>query len=221
MSESPFAFQDEQSVDLTADEPAGDSKRNLVAVVALAVVALGAGAWFLLGGGGEEPTEEVAFAPVKRAPRVEAPVAPPAPALPEASTTQLGTNPFKALIVKPVDNPAPAAAPTPAAAPAMPVIIVSTGAAGAPITVATQPAPAPAPVPVISTVKFTAVSGSKPVGTFVLDGKTYPAAKGENFGGKVRVMDLRKNLDGAWLAVLQVGDGSPFEIYENQELVIP
>ncbi len=242
MSESPFAFQDEPPVAVT-EESADGSKRNLVTLVALAVVAGGAGAFFLLGGS-DDPTEEVAFAPATRAPRVVAPVAPPAPLLPEESETQLGENPFKALVTKPVA--AAPAAPAPVAAPvappvAAPVIVVTTGTTeggAATTTIATSPAPkapapapkapapapkapAPAPAPVVSTVTFTAVSGSEPVGTFLLDGKSYTAAKGETFGGKVKVMDLRKNLDGAWLAVLQVGDGTPFDIYENQQVVIP
>lgn len=230
MSDSPFSFQDEETSAISPlDSDEGSSRRTLVVLGALGAVVLAAAAYFLLGG--EEPAdEEVAFPTGTRAPQVQAPVPPGEPVtVPEAADPERsGVNPFKVLILEPVAAPAappPSAAPTPAA---LPVIVVTndTGPTGTTTTVATSPAPktpapAPAPSPVVSTVSFTGVTGSAPVGTFHLDDTSYTAAKGEDFGGKVRVVDLRKNLEDAWVAVLQVGDGTPFDVYEDQQVVIP
>ncbi|MGI8535765.1 MAG: hypothetical protein ACR2K2_04545 [Mycobacteriales bacterium] len=65
-----------------------------------------------------------------------------------------------------------------------------------------------------------ATEGSPPVGTFLLDGKEYQGAKGTVFDGKLIVVDLLQDADGDWYAILQVGDGSPFEVHKNQEVVV-
>ena len=63
MSEfNPFAASDEVSEyvpeEVVSEESASGSKRNVVALGALAAVAVGAGAFFFLGGGGDEALEE-------------------------------------------------------------------------------------------------------------------------------------------------------------------
>ncbi len=268
MTEPPFTFDAaEQQGASTADEPEKDRRRTVVALGALGAVVLAAGAFLLLGSGGEE-SAELAFTPVKPAARAEAPATPgeQAATLPAASDVKLGHNPFEVLYAEPAAAEAQesasapqAAALAPAAAP-VPVIVVANAAPVGPVAVApvapapaavspvrpaptapaaapattkpapaaapatTKPAPAPAPVPVRSTVKLTSVSaaeGSPPVGTFVLDGKEHQGAKGAVFDGKLLVVDLLQNTDGDWYANLQVGDGSPFEVHKNQEVVVP
>ncbi len=252
MTEPPFTFDAaEQPGASTADEPETDRRRTVVALGALGAVVLAAGAFLLLGTGGEE-SAELAFTPVKPAARAEAPATPgeQAATLPAASDVKLGHNPFEVLYAEPAAAEAQesasapqAAALAPAAAP-VPVIVVASAAPVGPVAVApapapvrpapsaaapaasapTKPAPAPASVPVRSTVKLTSVSateGSPPVGTFVLDGKEQVGAKGAVFDGKLLVVDLLQNTDGIWYAMLQVGDGSPFEVHKNQEVVVP
>jgi hypothetical protein len=226
MSDSPFAFQDEEASEIgPADSQEGGSRRNVIMAGALAAVVLAAGAFFLLGGD-DTSEEDFAIAPKPRVPQAQGPAPAPAPAadavtLPEEGDPErTGHNPFKALILEPVAAPAAPAPSAPPPAPAtMPIIVVTsdTGPSGTTTTVAASPAPAPA----VSTVTFTAVSGSTPTGTFVLDGTSHTAAKGEVFGKKVEVVDLRKNAEGTWVALLRVGDGTPFDIYEDQEVVIP
>lgn len=247
MTEPPFTFDSAEQPDaLTADEPEKNNRRTVVALGALGAVVLAAGAFLFLGSGGEE-SAELALTPVKPSPRVEEPATADeqAATLPAASDVKLGHNPFEVLYAEPAaaaeeTAPAPqAAALVPASAP-VPVIVVANAAPVAPAPAAvspvrpaptapaatpatTKPAPAPAPVPVRSTVKLTNVStaeGSPPVGTFVLDGKEQQGAKGAVFDGKLIVVDLLQNTDGAWYAILQVGDGSPFEVHKNQEVVV-
>lgn len=245
MTQPPFTTDTAEQPDaLTADEPDKDRKRNVVALGALGAMVLAAGAFLLLGSGGEESTE-LAFAPVEPAPHTEGPVTPgeQATTLPAASDVKLGHNPFEVLYAEPAaaaegTASAPkAAAPAPAPTP-IPVIVVANAAPvepapaavspvrpapSAPAPATAKPAPAPAPVPARSTVKLTSVSaaeGSPPVGTFVLDGKEQQGAKGAVFDGKLLVVDLLQNTDGDWYANLQLGDGSPFEVHKNQEVVV-
>jgi outer membrane biosynthesis protein TonB len=153
--------------------------------------------------------------PAAVAPAPKAPPAPPPPAPPQ-------------IIV--VNNPPPPPAPAPVAprpvapAPAPPA---PAPAAPAPAPVAPAPAapapPAPAPAPVQSTVRLVSVTvseGSPPCGKFLFDNKEYEGAKGAIIDGKLLVVDLVQNDDGGWYAVLQVGDGSPFEVHKNQEVIV-
>ena len=241
MTDSPFAFQDEDGPGPVeqVDEESGGKRRTLIGVGALLALALAGGAFLLVGG--DEPTEEVAFTPSKRPPRVQAPavpVAPDAAVTPVGDAASIGTNPFKALYVEPVAGPAPAAPvakpPAPPAAPPVVLVTTSQNAAGTTTTkVATSPAPvapvpaapapAPKPVPVTRTVtlKSVATDSGANVGTFVLNGETFMGAKGAVLGGKALVKELVKNTDGVWVATLQVGDGTPFDAYLGQEVVIP
>jgi hypothetical protein len=216
------------------DEPAGNRK-PLVMVGALAVVALGAGAFLFLGGSADE--EE--FVPVARAPRAPAAAAAAPPAatakLPVASKVTLGRNPFRALYVQPAGGDAPAAvksgvtaiaAPAASApAPVAPVVGAPAASSGGSTFVppATQPAPAPAQ-PAQSTVALKAVTagknGANPTGTFVYDGTEVVGAPGDVMSGKLLVISLQQDATGAWFANLQLGDGSPFEVHERQTVVV-
>jgi hypothetical protein len=69
------------------EQPATDSRRTVVAVGALAVVALGAGAFFLLGGSdGEEPATAPAVSAAAPAAPVVEEVVPVAVTLPSPTT---------------------------------------------------------------------------------------------------------------------------------------
>ena len=223
MSDSPFPFSGAEDVAMTGDtggEEEKESRRNLVMLGALAAVSLAAGAFFFLGGSGDEATEE-AFVPTKRAPRVEAPAAPPeqAAALPAAAEVQLGRNPFRALYVQPPAAPPAAPKPPPPPPPPPP--------APAPIVVVNNvppppAAPAPAPAPAQRTVQLTNVTvpaGAAPVATFLLNGKELKGSKGMLLDGKLLVLDLKQDGRG-WFAILQFGESSAFEVSKGQEVVI-
>lgn len=218
MSDSPFPFSASGDAPLAADSgDAQDSRRNLVMLGALGAVSLAAGAFFFLGGSGEETTEE-AFVPTKRAPRVEAPAVPPeqAAALPAAAQVQLGRNPFRALYVQPAAAPPPAPKPPPPPPPPPP--------APAPIVVVNNvpPPAAPAPAPAQRTVQLTTVTvppGAAPVATFLLNGKELKGSKGMLLDGKLLVLDLKQDGRG-WFAILQFGESSAFEVSKGQEVVI-
>ncbi len=143
MSEfNPFSAAEEapEYVPEESEDSAG-SRKNVLALGAVAAVALGAGAFLFLGGGGDEQFEE--FVPAARAPRAAAPAdsAAPAVALPVASKVTLGRNPFRALYVQPA-----AAAAEPAAPASTDTAPTTTTTATTPIVIVAQPAPAqPAP----------------------------------------------------------------------------
>ena len=220
MTESAFPFEPVEQAPAFTDEPEGRSRSTLVGLGALGVVLLTAGAVFFLGGG--DGAQDAAFTPVQRAPQVQVPAAAleQATTLPTASNVTLGRNPFLALYVEPVAAPVEAS-PTPVASPAptaAPIIVINN-----PPAATTSPAPAAEPVPVRSTVKLTSVDATdpgRPVGSFVLDGKEYQGAKDAVLAGKLLVLDLQQEADGDWFAILQVGDGSPFEVHKNQEVVV-
>lgn len=219
MTDSPFSFQTTEDPPAFSDEPGTDGRRNAVLFGALGAVVLAAGAFFFLGGGGDE-TDEVAFTPSKRTPRVEVSAAPlvPAAALPAVAKVPLGRNPFRALYVQPVAAPAPAPKPPPPPPPPPP--------APAPIVVVNNvpppAAPQPAPAPAQRTVQLLSVAtpaGAPAVGTFLLDGKQLTGSKGMLLGGKLLVLDLQQDVRG-WFALLQFGESAAFEVSKGQEVVI-
>ena len=233
MSEfNPFSAQEEapQYVAEESEDSAG-SRRNLVALGALAAVALGAGAFLFLGGG-EDDVEE--FVPAARAPGAAAPaaVAPPAVKLPAATKLSLGRNPFRALYVQPAaassgtsststggTTPVVLQPAAPAPAPFQPAPAQPAPAQPAPA----QPAPAPAPQQQ-STVALKGVvtgkDGANPVATFVYDGKEVTGAPGDVMEGKLLVISIQQDNTGGWFANLQLGDGSPFEVHERQTVLV-
>lgn len=228
---NPFAASDEVTEyvpEETAEQGEGGSKRNVVALGALAAVALGAGAFFFLGGsGGDEELE--AFVPPAPKPAAAAPETTEVTTLPVASKQTLGRNPFRALYVEPAA--APAEAPAAPAAPTItdpgttPIIVVDNGPAPAqPAPSQPKPAePAPAPAPAYSIVQLKSVAaakdGTNPTGTFDYDGKELTGAPGDVMDGKLLVISIQQDHTGSWFANLQLGDGEPFEVHQNQKVV--
>ena len=240
---NPFSAADEAPAyvpedEAAAEEAAGDSRKNVVAIGALAAVALGAGAFFFLGGSGDGDVEE--FVPAASAPGAPAApeAAPAAPAkLPASSGVTLGRNPFRALYVEPVAVAAAPEAPTTGTGTTTPttttggtttpIVVVDSGPAPAPAPATggtTAPPPAPAPAPAQSTVALKSVAagkdGANPTGTFKYDGKEVTGAPGDVMANKLLVISLQQDHTGGWFALLQLGDGSPFEVHENQVVVV-
>ena len=232
---NPFAAVDsatEYVPEEVVAEESSDGKRTLLLLGGLAVAALGAGSFFFLGGGDSE--EE--FTPIKRAPRAAAavPSAAPVTTLPVASTQTLGRNPFRALYVEPAAAPAeaPAAPTSPTTTDGgttTPIIVVDGGPAPAPAPAQPAPAqpkpaePAPAPAPAYSIVQLKSVAaakdGTNPTGTFDYDGKALTGAPGDVMDGKLLVISIQQDHTGSWFANLQLGDGEPFEVHQNQKVV--
>lgn len=234
MSEfNPFAASDEVQEyvpeEVFSEESAG-SKRNVVALGALAAVALGAGAFLLLGGGGDDTLEE--YVPAARAPRAAAPAQTgPVSTLPVASKVTLGRNPFRALYVEPAAAPAPAGGTTTTptttgGTTTTPIVVVDGGSTSGGSTSGgtTPPPPAPAPAPAQSTVALKSVTagkdGSNPTATFDYDGKTVSGAPGDVMAGKLLVISIQQDVMGGWFVNLQLGDGEPFEVHERQTVVV-
>lgn len=236
MSEfNPFAASDEVSEyvpeEVVSEESAPDSKRNVVALGALAAVALGAGAFFFLGGGGDETLEE--YVPAARAPRAAAPATQTGPVstLPVASKLTLGRNPFRALYVEPAAAAAPAGGDTTATpttttggTTTTPIVVVDSGTSGGSTSGGTTSAPAPAPAPAQSTVALKSVTagkdGANPTATFDYDGQTVSGAPGDVMAGKLLVISIQQDVMGGWFVNLQLGDGEPFEVHERQTVVV-
>lgn len=238
MSEfNPFAASDEVSEyvpEEVVEETADGSKRNLVALGAVAAVALGAGAFFFLGGSGDDDVEE--YVPAARAPRAAAPAQTgPVSTLPVASKLTLGRNPFRALYVEPASVSAPTGGTTTTpttttggttgGTTTTPVVIVDSGTTGGSTSGGTTaPPPAPAPAPAQSTVALKSVTagkdGSNPTATFDYDGKTVSGAPGDVMAGKLLVISIQQDVMGGWFVNLQLGDGEPFEVHERQTVVV-
>jgi hypothetical protein len=236
MSEfNPFAASDEvteYAPQEVAEETASGSKRIVVALGALAAVAVGAGAFFFLGGGGDETLEE--YVPAARAPRAAAPAADAGPVstLPVASRLTLGRNPFRALYVEPVAAAAPAGGTTTTPTTTTggtttpPIVVVDGGTStgGTSTGGTSSPAPAPAPAPTQSTVALKSVTagkdGANPTATFDYDGKTVSGAPGDVMDGKLLVISIQQDVMGGWFVNLQLGDGEPFEVHERQTVVV-
>ncbi|MCW2616099.1 MAG: hypothetical protein JWN08_3093 [Frankiales bacterium] len=242
MTESPFPFGavEEPAAFEVVDEPAADSRRNLIALGGLAAVVLLGGAYFLLGGD-DELVDDVAFTPRAR-PAVAPSASPQAVKVPVATKIDVGRNPFKALYVQPA---AAAAAPTTVTpvttTPVTTTPVTTTPVGTTPIVIVTPtegsttaPAPQPtsggttAPAPpstptrtqsTLSLEGVTTKSGTT-VGTFVYDGKTVTGSAGDVMDGKLQLISLQQDATGSWFANLKLGDGSPFEIHENQTVVV-
>ena len=241
MSEfNPFAASEEASEQFAAEvsEDGSDSKRNVIALGALAAVAVGAGAFFFLGGsGGDEELEP--FVPAAKAPGAAAPApsASPVVTLPVASKLTLGRNPFRALYVEPAaatggttsggtTTPTTTSGGTTGGT-TTPIVVVDGGPAPAPKpapTSGTGNQPAPAPAPAYSTLQLKGVTaakdGTNPTGTFVYDGKELKGAPGDVMDGKLLVISIQQDHTGSWFANLQLGDGEPFEVHQRQTVVV-
>ena len=213
------------------EQPNG--KRNLViALGGVAGLILAGGGFFFLSGG--DAAEE--FEPVKRAPRAEAAApaaAPQAKKLPAPSRLALGRNPFRALYVEPA--PAPPAPPAPADPGAAgdgvtTPLIISTpvGGGAAPDSAAGGGAGAPAPQqPTAKEHKLVLLrvfgEGKDQSASFSIDGKQQTAKVGTTFGPSAEILLLSLQQgpkDDQWTAVLQVGDGDPFDVVTGEPVVV-
>jgi hypothetical protein len=223
MSESPFPFGASADSDVTEPVETGGGRKPLLLVGGLVgALVLGAGAFFLLGGGGTD--DEFALGvPASLPPAASVPAAEPEAigVIPAASTESVGRNPFKARYIAPVAAPAPAEAPvvTPSALPLPPP--------PAPVLVTVQqppPAPAPAPEQPPATYPLTLVAVSEPQPearfvTWTFEGTEIKVLPGQRFGkyGELVVLAFIQNAEGAVDGViLQVGDASPFDAKVGQ-----
>ena len=252
MTESPFPFGAVEEAPVLDDEPAVDSRRNVIVLGALAAVLVGGGAYFLLGSGGDV-ADEVAFTPA--VPRVAAAKATPSPQavkLPVATKVAIGRNPFKALYVQPVvAAAAPAtdpAAPVPTGG-GTPIVLVTPGDSPAGPTTSTpttstpttstpttgrptssspdRPASTAPPEPAVKEYKLILKrvfgDGSDLSAVFTVDGKQMTAKVGSTFGptAEIKLLSLQQGpKDEQWTAVLQVGDGDPFDVVTGEPVFV-
>ncbi|MBC7680513.1 MAG: hypothetical protein H7233_16235 [Pseudorhodobacter sp.] len=242
MTESPFPFGAVEGAPAFDDEPTGDRRRNVIALGALAAVLVGGGAYFLLSGG-SDTADEFAFTPAVPRPAAAASPSPQAAVkLPVATKIAIGRNPFKALYVQPV---VAAAAPvTDPAAPAptgggTPIVIVSPGDTPTGPTTSTPttsrptsaspdgPAATAAPEPAVKEYKLILKrvfgDGSNLSAVFTVDGKQMTAKVGSTFGptAEIKLLSLQQGpKDEQWTAVLQVGDGSPFDVVTGEPVFV-
>ncbi|MBC7373989.1 MAG: hypothetical protein H7323_08365 [Frankiales bacterium] len=248
MTESPFPFGAVEQAPGFGDEPAGDSRRNVIVLGGLAALLLGGGAYFLLGGG-SDTADEFAFTPAVPRAAAKAVPSPQAVKLPVATKVAIGRNPFKALYVQPVVAAAApstttqttSTTPVSTAPVGTPIVVVSNGSAPAPATPPSRgfggsapapapapatsppasPAPAPSPARAQSTVKLTGVSTKDGVvGNFVYDDVKLSGKVGDVMGGRLMLISLQQDATGKWFANLQLGDGAPFEVFEGQTVVV-
>jgi hypothetical protein len=238
VSESPFTSPAaEQATDTEAES--ASRKPLLLALGALAAVALGAGAFLFLGG--DDAAEQQLAAP-GTVPAAAAPApAASASALPVASKVELGRNPFKALYVQPVVAPASTSAPTtvgtgtgtPGGATAAPAPAPVTG--GIPIvgvpqipstgTGSESPAPSPAPAtkPELRLVSATHVGHGEHVGVFAVGDVEETVKVGDTFGPDKHLLLLSLQQgpgDDQWTAVVQIGDGDPFDVVTGSPVLL-
>ena len=237
MTESPFPFGAVEDSPYD-DEPAKDRKRNLIALGALAVVALAGGAFLFLGGG-DDLEQDVALTPppAATAPAAEAPVQ--AVTLPVATTEQLVRNPFEVGYIQ----PPPPAAETPASGEGGSSTDSGGGSSsGAPISGrpvtsipvgggTSNPAPvgggAPAPAPTSEQFELVLRSvvgdGEDRAAVFTVGGTEMTPKVGDTFGptGEIKLLSLQEGpKENQWTAVLQVGDGSPFDVVTGDPVYV-
>lgn len=194
-----------------APEGGGDRRRLALIGVAAAVVLAAAG-YFLIGGGGGGSSDDALVLPVVH--HVTRPVGTaikPVTAhavLPPASTVKLGRDPFHPLYVIPV---APVAA-SPGTG--------TTGTTGGTTTTGGTETPTTPDKPVNTTyaLRLSRVdgSGTNLTAKFLIgsSSKIQYARAGSVFGrsAEIRLLSLQQGANGSGTAVIQVGDGSPFDI---------
>lgn len=215
-----------------------DRRRTVVAVAALAVTALGAGGYLLLGTGPDAAVDAAAAAPAA----APAPaVASPSPSPVEPVTRSAGTvgrsarNPFQVLYVAPAEGgtgAAPDAAaggtgadPDGGASPALPD--------GAPVPVGPVPDEGSIALPVpaegggqaLQQLVLTGVQGAdgSRSAVFTLDGVRTTVAVGGSFGSgdALLLLSLQEGPDqGQWTAVVQLGQGDPFDVVTGQPVSV-
>jgi hypothetical protein len=233
---------DDDVLDGEAGRPA-DRRRVLVAGAALAAGALALGGLLVLGGGTTEDELALGVPPASAVVpnATPSPVPTPSPSAVAQSSTALGRNPFQALYVEPVgaaaaaqggaapagSAPAEVAAPgtpAPAEVPAQAAMPEATAPVGtAPGT--TDPRPAPA-APTARTVLLTGVHGTGDArrASFSFETSTAVVAVGQDFGpsGELLLLSLQEGPgDGQWTAVVQVGQGEPFDVVSGRKTALP
>lgn len=209
-----------------ADAAPGGSRKAVRGIAALlAAGAVAVGAVVLLGSGDDLDdlgTLPAAAAGVPSAAASATPSAPPPVQSPAADEIRDGRNPFVALYVEPAPRtgatatsaPAPSAVPTDLApVPAAP----SESAAGAPTG---------APSSTLRTLALLRAQGSEPSrrAVFTLDGAEVTVAVGESIGstGSLLLLSLQEGPDaGSWTALVQVGQGDPFEVVTGTPVAVP
>lgn len=238
---NPFSTNQEPSADAPeqgeqVEDGGAGGRKAVIALGALAGVALAGGAFFFLSSGDDSADD---FAPVARAARPAA--AAPAPAasakvkLPAQSRVTLGRNPFRALYVEPAPEPPPAPAAPAAGAPTstgggtVPIVVVGAGGNSVPPTgTGTGTAPqAPPQQPAVKEHKLVLLrvfgAGKDQSASFSIDGKQQTAKVGTTFGPSAEILLLSLQQgpkDDQWTAVLQVGDGDPFDVVTGEPVFV-
>jgi hypothetical protein len=219
------------------------SRKAVLGMTALAVAAIGAAGVVLLTGGSEDVGDlgiSPAAAAAARSAESATPQGPqsptptPSPSFADASEIRDGRDPFVALYEAPVAAGTGAdAAPAPAGQEAP-----TDGEAGRTDEEPGAPAPAPAvdapgggtgtpdELASASTVSLVRVEGGPTARSAVLtvDGSQQRAAVGESFGpsGSLLLLSLQEGPDeGQWTAVLQVGQGDPFDVVTGAAVRLP
>ncbi len=190
------------------DEVGTDKKRLIIAGGLAAALVLGAGGFLLMSGGGEEDAGLVV--PAAKRPAVTKPatnkVTKPVAKVPVISSANLGRDPFVALYI------VPAVAVVPAVTSGTTPTSTTAGESGTGTSTGSGTSD---PVTTTYALKLTRVygSGKDLTGVFSVDGKTQLAKVGTVFGAtqELKLLSLQQNAKGLWIAVLQVGDGDPFD----------
>jgi hypothetical protein len=212
--------------DSDADQGSGGSRKAVVAAGALVAVVLGAGAFLFLNSGGDDELLDLPAAQraPQAAPAAAGPSAAPEVKLPAKSTLTLGRNPFRALYIQPPPpEPEPA---TEVQAPVAPgVIVVNPGGNGT-----TPPFGGAAPAPQQPTAKEHKLvllrvfgTGKDQSASFSIDDKQQTAKVGTTFGptAEILLLSLQEGpKEGQWTAVLQVGDGDPFDVVLGEPVFV-
>lgn len=235
MTQPGFPFEMQQT---EAEQPAGTDRRRLVLAGGLAAVLALGGGYYLLGGSSDSADDAAIAAvvhTVSPAKGATAPAGKPVVALakvPVPFKDDLGRDPFRALYVEPVSAPR--------ADPADPTLAVPvpapTDAVGTP---AGPQLPLPLPVPTDAplvpdaapptaeehalVLRAVTTSGASLLARFTVDGKDVSVAPMGDFGptGEVRLLALQQGpAGGQWTAVLQVGDGQPFDAVTGEQVSV-
>lgn len=238
MSESTFPFSGQAAAATGETERRGTRRALLLGGGVVTTLVLAAGGFLLLGGEAEEASFVVP--PGARSAAPAKPTPPPVVALPAAFDGDLGRNPFKALYVLPPaatdGQPSVGGAgsdggtTTPSGTGAVPV--GDTPPVGPP-PAAPVPVSAPVPGPVTPpaptereyalVLRSVSGEGAARTASFTVDGAAMTAKVGDTFGPtrEIRLISLQEGpAAGQWTAVLQVGDGGPFDAVTGQAVSV-
>jgi hypothetical protein len=177
-------------------------RRKLALFGVLGALVLAAAGWLLLGGGGSS-SDSLAPIPhgTPRLPKtaVGSAVLKPTTVLPPASKVKLGRDPFRPLYV-------------------VPAVVVPVAPATKPTSGSTGTTTPPAGKPATYALQLVRIDGSGDnlTAKFLIGttGKIQYARAGSVFGrdAEIRLLSMQKGSNGSGIAVIQVGDGSPFNV---------